>query len=96
MNPGPDPSAIVARLLEAAKEFVECAVEHRQASLAEHERGVLGIFRRSMGPVLGRGTGTSAGAGSPVRPAAARDLSRVWYPAPATPVAGAAASQCVR
>jgi hypothetical protein len=29
------------------------AVEHRQASLAEHERGVLRIFRRVMGPVLG-------------------------------------------
>jgi hypothetical protein len=53
MNPEPVPSAIVARLLEAAKEFEEWAVEHRQASLAEHERGVLHIFRRIMGPVLG-------------------------------------------
>ena len=49
----PVPSAILARLLEAAKELEEWAVEHRQATLAEHEQGVLCILRRGMGPVLG-------------------------------------------
>ena len=53
MDREPVPSAIVTRLLEAAKEFEEWAVEHRQANLTEHERGVLRIFRRVMGPVLG-------------------------------------------
>src|ERR1700694_3586106 len=52
-GPGTVPSAIVARRLEAAKELEHWAVEHRQANLTEHERGVLGIFRRVMGPVLG-------------------------------------------
>jgi hypothetical protein len=49
----PVPSAIVTRLLEAAKELERWAVEHRQAKLTEHEQGVLHIFRRVMGPVLG-------------------------------------------
>jgi hypothetical protein len=49
----PVPSAIVARLLEAAKELEEWAVEHRQATLAEHEQGVLRLVRHVMGPVLG-------------------------------------------
>ena len=53
MEREPVPSAIVARLLEAAKELEEWAVEHRQATLAEHEKGVLRIFRRVMGPALG-------------------------------------------
>ena len=47
------PSAIVTRLLEAAKELEHWAVEHRQATLAEHEQGVLRIFRSVMGPTLG-------------------------------------------
>jgi len=53
MDREPVPSAIVARLLEAAKELEEWAVEHRQATLAEHERGVLRIFRSVMGSTLG-------------------------------------------
>src|SRR6266849_1109500 len=53
MDLEPVPSGIVARLLEAAKELEEWAVEHRQATLAEHEKGVLRIFRRVMGPALG-------------------------------------------
>src|SRR2546428_10236656 len=53
MDREPVPSAIVARLLEAAKELEEWAVEHRQATLAEHERGVLHIFRSVMGLTLG-------------------------------------------
>jgi len=53
MEREPVPSGIVARLLEAAKELEEWAVEHRQATLAEHEQGVLRIFRRVMGPALG-------------------------------------------
>src|SRR6266702_5604304 len=53
MDREPVPSAIVTRLLEAAKEFEEWAVEHRQPNLTEHERGVLRICRRVMGPVLG-------------------------------------------
>ena len=53
MDREPVPSAIVTRLLEAAKEFEEWAVEHRQATLAEHERGVLRIFRSVMGSTLG-------------------------------------------
>src|SRR5712692_810882 len=53
MDREPVPSAIVTRLLEAAKECEEWAVEHGQANLTEHEQGVLQIFRRVMGPVLG-------------------------------------------
>jgi len=53
MDLEPVPSGIVARLLEAAKELEEWAVEHRQATLAEHEKGVLRIFQRVMGPALG-------------------------------------------
>ncbi len=53
MDREPVPSAIVTRLLQAAKELEQWAVEHRQASLAEHERGVLRIFRSVMGPTLG-------------------------------------------
>src|SRR5260370_7664371 len=49
----PVPSAILTRLLEAAKELEEWAVGHRQATLAEHERAVLRIFRSVMGPTLG-------------------------------------------
>ena len=95
MEREPVPSAIVARLLEAAKELEEWAVEHRQATLAEHEKGVLRIFRRVMGPALG-GARTGAGAGSAGHPAATRGLSRVWRPSPATPVAEPAAGECVR
>ena len=53
MDREPVPSAIVTRLLEAAKKLEQWAVEHRQANLTEHEQGVLQIFRRVMGPVLG-------------------------------------------
>src|SRR6266571_3800615 len=53
MDREPVPSAIVTRLLEAAKELEQWAGEHRQANLTEHEQGVLQIFRRVMGPVLG-------------------------------------------
>ena len=53
MDREPVPSAIVRRLLQAAKELEDWAVEHRRASLSEHEQGVLRIFRRVMGPVLG-------------------------------------------
>ncbi len=53
MKPEPVPSAIVSRLLESAKELEEWADTHRTASLAEHEQGVLEIFRRCMGPALG-------------------------------------------
>ena len=49
----PVPSGIVALLLEAAKELEKWAVEHRQATLAEHERAVLRIFRSVMAPTLG-------------------------------------------
>jgi len=53
MDREPVPSAIVTQMLQSAKELEEWAVEHRQASLAEHEQGVLRIFRRVMGPALG-------------------------------------------
>src|SRR5437899_10643493 len=53
MDREPVPSAIVTRLLEAAEELERWAGEHRQAKLTEHEQGVLQIFRRVMGPVLG-------------------------------------------
>ncbi|MGI9149280.1 MAG: hypothetical protein ACR2IK_22485 [Chloroflexota bacterium] len=53
MDREPVPSTIVARMLDVAKELEQWAVEHRQPSLAEHEQGVLHIFRRVMGPVLG-------------------------------------------
>src|ERR1700694_617061 len=53
MNPEPVPSAIVSRLLASAKELEELADTHRTASLAEHEQGVLEIFRRCVGSPLG-------------------------------------------
>ena len=53
MNPELVPSAIVTQLLEAAAVQERWADTHRTASLAEHEQGVLGIFRRTLGPVLG-------------------------------------------
>src|SRR5260370_2219722 len=53
MDREPVPSAVVRRRLEGAKEVEEWAVEHRQGNVSEHERGVLRIFRRVMGPVLG-------------------------------------------
>ena len=40
MDREPVPSAIVTQMLQSAKELEEWAVEHRQASLAEHEQGV--------------------------------------------------------
>lgn len=53
MNPELVPSAIPTQLLEAAAVQERWADTHRTASLAEHEQGVLGIFRRTLGPVLG-------------------------------------------
>ncbi len=53
MNPEPVPSAIVSRLVQTAKELEEWADTHRTANLAEHEQGVLEIFRRNMRPALG-------------------------------------------
>src|SRR5712691_11771672 len=96
MEREPVPSAIVARLLEAAKELEEWAVEHRQATLAEHEKGVLRIFRRVMGPALGAVLERALGLDHPARPAATRGLSRVWRPSPSIPVAEPATGECVR
>lgn len=53
MNPEPAPSWIVARLLQTAEELEQWARRHRRATLAEHEQGVLRIFRRVMGEALG-------------------------------------------
>ncbi len=53
MTPDTVPSAIVAHLVEAAQELERWAETHRTATFAEHEQGVLAIFRRVMGPALG-------------------------------------------
>ncbi len=53
MSPAPAPSRIVAQLLEAAHTLEHWADRHRTASLAEHEQGVLGMFRQVIGPTLG-------------------------------------------
>jgi hypothetical protein len=47
------PDRIVAVAAELAAELAGWARAHPTATLAEHERGVLAIFRRAMGPALG-------------------------------------------
>lgn len=49
----PAPSRIVAVLVEAAQDLERWARRHRRATLAEHEQGVLRIFRGLMGEALG-------------------------------------------
>src|SRR2546428_10873498 len=98
MDREPVPSAIVARLLEAAKELEEWAVEHRQATLAEHERGVLHIVRSVMGSTLGAVLEHARQLDHPAaqwQRAACPECGKRRRP-PATPVARAAAGEGVR
>ena len=53
MTPEATPSPIVALLQQAAAALETWARTHRRATLAEHEQGVLRIFRRVIGPALG-------------------------------------------
>jgi hypothetical protein len=47
------PSAIVTQMLELAGTLERWADSHRTANLAEHEQGVLSMFRQVLGLVLG-------------------------------------------
>ena len=47
------PSPIVALLEQAGEQLERWARDHRRATLAEHEQGVLRIFRQLMGATLG-------------------------------------------
>src|SRR6185503_1369700 len=47
------PSPIVALLEQAGEQLERWARDHRRATLAEHEQGVLRIFRQVMGAALG-------------------------------------------
>lgn len=60
------PSPIVALAEELARALEAWAREHRGAPLAEHERGVLQILRRFMGPVLGAVLARALGLDRPV------------------------------
>ena len=59
----PDPIVAVAR--ELAEALWARAREHRRAGLAEHEQGVLAIFRRLMGPALGATLAAALGTDHP-------------------------------
>src|SRR5215210_8038239 len=63
------PAPIVAVAHELAEGLWAWARGHRRATLAEHERGVLALFRRLMGPAL---AATLAEALGTDRPAAGR------------------------
>jgi hypothetical protein len=52
MDPATIPDPIVAVAEELAAELRSWARAHRRAALAEHEQGVLALFRRLMGPAL--------------------------------------------
>jgi len=53
MSAATTPSPIVALLERAGEQLEHWARDHRRATLAEHEQGVLGIMRQLMGAVLG-------------------------------------------
>ena len=53
MNAATIPSPIVALLEQAGEQLERWARDHRRATLAEHEQGVLRIFRQLMGAALG-------------------------------------------
>jgi hypothetical protein len=69
MDPATIPDPIVALAQELADGLRAWAREHPSATLAEHEQGVLALFRRLMGPALGA---TPAEALGTERPAAGR------------------------
>jgi hypothetical protein len=96
MDREPVPSAIVTRLLEAAKELEQWAVEHRQANLTEHEQGVLQIFRRVMGPVLGAVLQRALQLDHPAARRQRAACPGCRQASPGTPVAHTAAGECVR
>jgi hypothetical protein len=66
MDPATVPSPIVARALALAAELERWAREHRRATLEEHERGVLAIVRRFMGPALAAVVAGALGLDRPV------------------------------
>jgi len=53
MSAAATPSGIVALLEQTGEHLERWARDHRRATLAEHEQGVLGIVRQLMGAVLG-------------------------------------------
>lgn len=53
MSAATTPSAIVALFEQTGERLERWAREHRRATLAEHEQGVLEIFRQLMGAALG-------------------------------------------
>lgn len=53
MDPATSPAGIVAVAQELAASLWTWARTHRQATLAEHEQGVLALIRQRMGPALG-------------------------------------------
>lgn len=53
MSAAATPSGIVALLEQAGEQLERWVRDHRRATLAEHEQGVLRIFRQVMGAVLG-------------------------------------------
>jgi hypothetical protein len=59
------PAGIVALGQEVAAGLWAWAREHRGATLAEHEQGVLALFRRLMGPALGATVSEALGTGHP-------------------------------
>jgi hypothetical protein len=59
------PAGIVALGEELAAGLWAWAREHRGATLAEHEQGVLALFRRLMGPALGAAVAEATGADHP-------------------------------
>jgi hypothetical protein len=66
MQTEPNPSAIVAQLMQAGRQLEQWADSHRSANVAEHEQGVLAIFRQIMGPALGAVLERALGLDQPV------------------------------
>lgn len=66
MDPATIPAPIVALGQQLAEGLWAWVRQHRRATLAEHERGVLGLFRRLMGPALGAALAVALGLERPV------------------------------
>jgi hypothetical protein len=65
MSAEPIPSPIVPVVQQLAEALEGWARAHRGASLAEHERGVLELVRRALGPLLGATVGRALGLDHP-------------------------------
>jgi hypothetical protein len=66
MDPATIPDPILAVARELAEGLAAWARGHRGAALAEHEQGVLALFRRLMGPALGATLAEALGTDRPV------------------------------